>query len=385
MATYKLFRGAFFAPALVGVLLACSASQHAVADEPISIGMAVALTGFLANPDAQVIDGVKLAVGKMNAAGGVQGRRIDLHILDDASSATTGVTVTNQLLNQYGISAMINGLSSGQNAAIEPILERARVPMIIVSQLPPEPKWAFLATPTNEKFADLQLRFVDQKLHARKIAIVASQTPYGQIGSRLLSEGASKRGITVVDTEMVEGAVTDMTPQLAKIKEAAPDAVIDFLTGATHIVEAKGAATAGLQVPIVMAGDDLPTLRQAASSYPKLYFIASPAQAYPNIADPPQKEAYEALLNTYKATGAGAQSITSGMAFGWDAAIILKAAIEKAGSTGGDALHQALENLSVQGTSTLYRFTPSDHTGQRDTANTLQIGHIGERVEIVFP
>jgi ABC-type branched-subunit amino acid transport system substrate-binding protein len=161
--------------------------------------------------------------------------------------------------------------------------------------------------------------------------------------------------------------------------------VIDFLTGATHIVEAKAAETAGLQVPIVMAGDDLPTLRQAASSYAKLYFIASPGQAYPDIADPSQKKAYEALLNTYKATGADAQNITSGMAFGWDAAVILEAALEKAGAASGDALHQALENLDVQGTSTLYRFTPSDHTGQRDTTNTLQIGRIGERVEIVFP
>lgn len=382
MAPSKALRRVFAAAAFLALI---RLSGPALAEEPISVGMAVALTGFLANPDAQVIDGVKLAVEQINATGGIHGRPIDLHILDDASNATTGVTVTNQLINQYDIAAMINGLSSAQNAAIEPILERAKIPMVIVSQLPSDPKWAFLATPTNEKFADIQLRFFDEKLHAHKLAIVASQTPYGQIGSRLLSEGARKRGITVVDTEAVEGSVTDMTPQLAKIRDAGPDAVIDFLTGATHIVEAKAAATAGLQVPIVMAGDDLPTLQQAASSYPKLYFIASPGQAYPNIADPHQKQAYEALLNAYKKAGNDPQNITSGMAFGWDAAIILKAALEKAGSAGGEALHAAFEDLRVQGTSTLYHFTPSDHTGQRDTSNTLQIGRIGRGVEIVFP
>lgn len=369
--------------ATVGV---SASAQRAAAAEPVEVGMAVALTGFLANPDGQVIDGVKLAIGQLNAAGGIDGHPIDLHILDDASNATTGVTVTNQLLNQYKITAMVNGLSSAQNSAIEPILERAQVPMIVVSQLPADPRWAFLATPTNEKFVDIQLRFAQQHLHAHKIAIVSSQTPYGQIGSRMLASGATKLGMTVVDSEAVEGALTDMTPQMAKIKEAAPDAVIDFLTGSTHIVEAKAAATVGLKVPLVMGGDDLPTLRLAAAAYPQLYFIASPGQAYPNIADPEQKRAYEALLNAYRATGGNPASITSGMAFGWDAATVLIAALKKTGATGGDRLHEALEHLTVQGTSTRYNYTPSDHTGQGDTPNTLEIGSVhADSVEIDFP
>ena len=96
--------------ATAGLLLA--ASGAAFAKDPIEIGMAVALTGYLASFDGQLVEGVKLASKRLNAAGGVDGHPLNFHFLDNASNATTGVTVTNQLLNQYSVSVLINGASA---------------------------------------------------------------------------------------------------------------------------------------------------------------------------------------------------------------------------------------------------------------------------------
>lgn len=354
------------------------------AAKTLEVGMAVSLTGFLSNYDGQFINGVKLATKRLNDAGGIAGRQVVLHMLDNASNATTGVTVTNQLLNEYNVSVMLNGVSSAQNAAILPIVARAKVPMIIISQLPPDPVWAFLASPTNEKLADLQLQFAVQKLKAKKIAIVYSSTPYGQIGGNLLNSGAKALGLDVVFSEAVAGSVTDMTPQLAKIKDAGPDVVLDFLTGSTHIVEAKSAATVGLTVPLVMSVDDTTTLQKATAAYANIYFIASPSQAYPNISDAALKAEYEVFLGDFKKQGLDSAGL-SGAAYGWDAVTILAKGVETSGAFEGEALRAGLERSKVQGTVATYQFSPSDHTGQLNAPTAFQIGKIkGDAVDIVF-
>src|SRR5277367_3587660 len=86
------------------VLLAAPLSAGAAGKAPIDVGMAVALTGFLAANDGPFVDGVKLAAKVLNDAGGIDGHEVRLHVLDDASNATTGVTATNQLLNGFNVS-----------------------------------------------------------------------------------------------------------------------------------------------------------------------------------------------------------------------------------------------------------------------------------------
>jgi branched-chain amino acid transport system substrate-binding protein len=356
----------------------------AAAKDPIEIGMAVALTGYLASYDGQFISGAKLAAAKANDAGGIAGHKLNLHVLDNASNATTGVTDTNQLLNRYNVSVMLNGLSSAQNAAIEPILERAKVPQIIFSVLPPEPKWAFLANLLNERADALQVDYAQKQLHAKKIAVVFSQTPYGQVAAKFMKTRAEKLGMSIVYSQAIEPSATDMTPQMAALKAAGPDAVLDVLTGSTHIVEAKAAATVGLGLTIVMATDDLPTHSKAGAIYPNLVFVATAVQAYPDLADAATKAACANFISNYQKAGLDMTTI-SGASFGWDAVGILSKAVESSGATGGEALKAALEKVSYQGCNTLYKYSAADHSGQMNVPNELRIAKIKDgKAQVVF-
>jgi branched-chain amino acid transport system substrate-binding protein len=349
-------------------------SGGAFAKDPIEIGMAVALTGYLASYDGQFIDGVKLRTEQANASGGIDGHKINRHVLDNASNATMGVTVTNQLLNQFNVSVMLNGLSSAQNQAIEPILERAEVPQLVFSVLPQNPKWAFLVNLLNERIDALQIDFADQKLHAKKIALVYSQTPYGQNAAKFMSERAKRLGFEIVYSQAVEPSATDMTPQLAALKAAGADAVIDVLTGSTHIVEAKAAATVGLSIPIVMATDDIPTHQKVAVAYPQSYFAATAVQVFDDIENPGTKAACAGFIKQYQSAGRDIAMI-SGASFGWDAMGILEKAVI-GGPTGGSALHEALEKTEFQGCNTLYKYSASDHSGQMDVPMETRIAKV---------
>ena len=55
----------------------------------------------------------------------------------------------------------------------------------------------------------------------------------------------------VGDAKYVEVTATDFTPQMAAFKDANPDAILDFMTGPAHILEAKAASTVGLKAALV--------------------------------------------------------------------------------------------------------------------------------------
>jgi branched-chain amino acid transport system substrate-binding protein len=355
----------------------------AFAQDPIEVGMAVALTGYLASFDGQLVEGVKLASKHLNDAGGVNGHKLNFHILDNASNATTGVTVTNQLLNQYNVAVLINGASSAQSVAIHPIVSRNKVPFITTSQLPPYPVWAFLAGPAYQEVLDRQLSFAKDQLKAKKIAFLFSNTPYGQNGAKLLATRAPELGLEVVFSEGVEGSATDLTPQLAKIKDAKPDVLLDFLTGPVHIVEGKAATTVGLGVPIIMAHDDTAVSKQAAAAYPNSYNVVMPVQAYPNVPNPELKAANGEFLTAYKNAGLDPSGI-AGASWGWDAVGTLSHAVSSSGATSGEPLRAAIEKVDFAGTTAHYKFSPKDHTGQIDAPKSLQIGRYRDgNLEIV--
>ncbi len=361
---------------LVAALTVPGAASFGAAKDPIEVGVPVGLTGYLAGYDGQFVDGVKLGVDELNAKGGIDGRQINLHVLDNASNATTGVTVTNQLINQFGVSVMLTGGSSAQNTAIEPILERAQVPQIVFSLLPPNPVWAFTVNLINahgDALGDaLQVDYASKTLHAKKIALLYSQTPYGQGAAKFMTARANALGMEVVYSQAIEPSLTDMTPQMSGVKASGAQAVLDILTGAPHIVEGKAAAAVGLTVPLVQGDDDVPTHKNVATAYPNTVFYATGVQLYPNIDNPATKAACAAFIGAYTKAGKSMATI-SGAAFGWDAVRVLDRAVSQAKSAKGPDIHAALEKVSVQGCNALYKFTPADHTGQAATATPSRI------------
>jgi branched-chain amino acid transport system substrate-binding protein len=375
---------------LYGLLSACLllvfaalAPHRASAAEPIEVGVAASLTGFLASYDSNFVSGLKLAAEDVNKRGGVLGRPINLTILDNASNATTGVTVTNQLINQNNITVMLNGLSSSQNAAINPILAKAKIPMIIASAiLPNNPIWAFQISAPSRNVLALQLDFAKEQLGASKIAFLYSNTPYGQDGARFIEQRAKELNLNVVLSEPIEPAVTDLSPQMSKVKSLSPDVVLDLLTGSTHIVEAKAASTVALKVPLIMALDDQDVLLQSSESYGNTFSVVQPVQAYPSIDNPQLRAEVEGFLAKFDGAKLDRKTV-AGVANGWDAIGMLVAAINAAGTAEGEKLRAAIETLNYVGPSGLFSFSSADHTGQPPSKLSLQIGsYVGGHLQI---
>jgi branched-chain amino acid transport system substrate-binding protein len=355
-------------------LTVISGPSLAQAASAIDIGMPMALTGYLAAFDGHAVDGAKLAAKLLNDKGGAGGHPIELHILDNTSNATTGVTVVNQLINKYSVAAIASGALSAQTVAIEPIVARNKVPIITMSIIPAEMEWTFSMALPPSKLLDLQLGFADRELKAKRIAFLYSQTPYGQVAAKIVSDLAKQHGQEAVFNEGVAVASTDLTPQLARMKESKPDAIVDFLTGPVHIVETKAATTVGLKIPIVMAIDDVTTFQQAVQVYGDCYFVMSPIQTYPNIPDPDVKAATKTYLDAFQASGIDQREVGNA-GEGWDLVHMYAQLFANSPDLRGDALRDALMHLDYVGAYGRFQYRADDHTGQNNVPVPMQITH----------
>jgi branched-chain amino acid transport system substrate-binding protein len=222
------------------------------------------------------------------------------------------------------------------------------------------------------KLLDLELGFAAENLKAKRIALLYSQTPYGQVATGIVADIAKKHGLEAVFNEGVAVTSADLTPQVARLKESNPDAIVDFLTGPVHIVEAKAAVTVGLNIPIIMAVDDTTTFQQAVDIYHDCYFVMSPIQTYPEVADPEVKAATKQFLDAFQASHLDPRGVaTAGQ--GWDMIHLYAQIFAANPSARGPALRDALMHADHVGAYGRYQFRADDHTGQNGVPNAMRI------------
>jgi len=144
--------------------------------EPIHIGAIYDLSGAQAPLDIPSLDGARLAVDRINAAGGLLGRRVEL-LERDGQTDVNVVRYDARNLARLGVSAMIGLSDSDQVLAAAPIAAAAGIPFITsgaTSPLLPEqvPDWLFLACFSDNEQAAAGAEFAVTEMGAQRVAVL---------------------------------------------------------------------------------------------------------------------------------------------------------------------------------------------------------------------
>jgi len=123
-----------FKKAGLTALVAASAiglvASNAKAAEPIKIGSFLAVTGgasFLGDPEKKTLD---MYVEKINAEGGVLGRKLELIVYDSGGNPKKAVPFAKRLINDDKVDILLAGSTTGATMAVIPIVEKAGIPFI---------------------------------------------------------------------------------------------------------------------------------------------------------------------------------------------------------------------------------------------------------------
>src|SRR3954471_21371861 len=141
---------------LAGAALALAVSQGALAQATVKVGSVLSSTGpasFLGEPEDKTL---KLYVERINQAGGVDGRKIELVLYDDGGDANKARTFATRLVEDDKVVAMVGGTTTGTTMAMVPVFEEAQVPFIslagAIEVIDPVRKFVF-KTPHTDRMA----------------------------------------------------------------------------------------------------------------------------------------------------------------------------------------------------------------------------------------
>jgi branched-chain amino acid transport system substrate-binding protein len=339
--------------------------------QEIKIGGLLETSGFIASLGQPGLDGAQLAVDQVNAAGGINGRKVALVNVNSESDNTKTVSGAKRLLEQDKVVAVIGPMSSGSAFAVADTMERAKVPMIAngasrgIVQPPETRKFMFLAPLTDVVVQSAMLKDMQAK-GIKRIAILNSDVAFGTSGRDSLEKAVGQYGIAIVAKETFGNADTDMTPQLTKIRATDAEATVLWATGPGLAISTKNHRALGLKTPLYLAhsANDFNFLRLAGDAANGVLLPSSKIYVTDSLpAGDPQKPVVERFVREYDKKYGKPPATFAGN--GYDAAMMIMDAIRKVG-TDPAKLRDAIEaTKDYVGVTAVYAYSPADHYGTK--------------------
>jgi len=226
------------------------------AKEPILIGYLPALTGPSSSTGIGINRGIQLAVEEINAAGGVDGRQLELIVRDTQSDPTKAVNGAAELTHSK-VSVVFGPLNSGESLAVVPLLARANTLQVHpcwVDSLTDPKKYpmCFRNAPTNQQIGGAANRYVLEVLKHKKVAVISDTTGYGTASVNAYVPMLKAKGADVVYQGNVDAANPDLKPELLRMQAAGTEAIMPWSVNAgflSRIINTRGQMA--WDVPIV--------------------------------------------------------------------------------------------------------------------------------------
>ncbi|MEQ8708750.1 MAG: ABC transporter substrate-binding protein [Rhodospirillales bacterium] len=348
--------------------------------DTIKIGGLLETSGFLASLGKPGLEGAMLAIDHINAAGGINGEKLELINVNTESDNTKAVSAARRLMETDGLVAMIGAMNSGSTYAIIDVLQRAKFPIIANGAsrglvLPPEDKpYIFLAPLTDVLVQSVMMKDMNKR-GISKIAVLYADSGFGTSGHSQLMKHAADYGIEVVIEETYGNADKDMTPQLTKIRSSEAQATVIWGTGPGQAISTKNHRQLGIESPLYLshAANDFNFVRLADGAAEGILIPSSKLYVLDSLSDSdPQKAVIARFVADYKAKFGNLPATFAGN--GYDSVTIIANAIRKAGKD-REAIRKAIEETKgYVGVTAVYSYSPTDHFGaQGDSVVMLSV------------
>lgn len=353
------------------LLAACGAQNDAGGGDggPITVGLIVPETGaFGPVAGAQFLQATKVVIGEWNDNGGINGRKIELKVCNDESTAEKSISCYRSLSPKVDL---MLGPHIGLNYnAVSSLAARADQLLVTATPhaFPKADSTVFESAVPAEYAITKGFEFLSSKGFS-KIGMLTGNDETGQTAHAAAAKDAKSLGDKLqLFGETFDVAARDVTAQVSKLKADGVDAVFVWSTGAVVATILRDIARSGLDVPVLLNYSNLSYglmgLVPSAAVPANLYFTGTKAFA-PTEEDAGQKALVETFSADYlKATQKKADFNAFAAA---DAAQTAFTAVKATKSTSGKDLKKWLEaGHSVPAFNFVFSFSGDNHVGGAD-------------------
>ena len=242
-----------FAAAVLGAF-AFAVSTTGQADT-IKVGFNVPLTGFAAADGKSARIGAELAVEQVNAAGGINGKNLELVVYDDQASPKESAPLAAKLITQDGVAAGISGSYSGATRAAATIYQENATPYISAYAVHPDitraGDYVFRTSFMGEVQGRAGAKLVGEMMGKKRVSIITLANDFGKSLEAGFKEKAAEFGIEIIGEYDYSIKDREFGPIVSKVKSESPDAIYAsgyFFTAGPLVSQLR---EAGVDVPII--------------------------------------------------------------------------------------------------------------------------------------
>lgn len=200
----------------------------------IKIGMVVPVTGPAAESGKYATIGAKLALERVNKAGGVMGKQVEIVQEDDQTTNPGAVLAFSKLAAQQDIVAFLGSIRSTQVHAMAPDLLKVARPMMFGGTDPTLTKlgnpWLFRFRPNDSFSGRVIASYGAETLGKKKWAIVHSTDAFGTNGGKALADSLGKVGATVAIDQGYPNQSQDFSAVVLAVKQSGADVLGSYFT-----------------------------------------------------------------------------------------------------------------------------------------------------------
>jgi branched-chain amino acid transport system substrate-binding protein len=208
-----------------------SKAETATCPSPIPLGLTTALTGNLALLGTQARNGVEFAVDEINAAGGIEGKKLALTTEDTGASSTDSLNAMNRILEGKPL-VIFGSMISPHVFAQTEVVNKSETPFLVgatnAKVTAQGSKWLFRTHVHDGQLADLIPEYLVKSLGKTKPGIIAVADDYGLGASKGIQASLAKLKVTPVAVTSYAPSDKDMSAQLLEIKDKGADSLIVF-------------------------------------------------------------------------------------------------------------------------------------------------------------
>jgi branched-chain amino acid transport system substrate-binding protein len=346
------------------------------AQDAIKIGLLAPLTGQAAADGLSVQNSVKLAVEKVNAEGGLMGKKVELITYDDRADGKEAVALARKLIEQDKVVAVVGGSYSTPSRAMAPIFQEEKIPAVYAYAVHPD-----VTKAGNFNFRNGFLGMVEGKaaaytavklLKAKKIALLISDNDFGRTlaeGFKMYIEKYAKGAATITSVQAYPMQEKDFKAYLSKIKDENVDAIFSsgyyFQTGPV----VKQAREMGIKAHIIgEEGADSPKFLEIAGKSAEGFVIVT------NLNRDDKRAQVQNFLKTFESRYKIQPDMVGASAY--DAFMIIVDGIKRAKSVKGPDIRATIATLKdFDGlTGQIKRFTPEGEVVKDVQVQTVKNG-----------
>jgi urea transport system substrate-binding protein len=336
-------------------------STPAATGETIKVGILHSISGTMAISEQSVIDADMLAIEEINKSGGVLGKQIEAIVEDGASDWPTFAEKATKLIDQDKVATVFGCWTSSSRKAVLPVFESKKHLLWYPVQYEGQEcsNYVFYTGAAPNQQIEPSVDWLLEK-KGKEFFLVGSDYVFPRTANTIIKAQLAAKGGKVVGEDYIPLGSTEVTPIIAKIKQALPNGgvIYNSLNGDSNVAFFKQLQGAGLtpeKYPSMSVSIAEEEVKAIGVDYLKGHYASW--NYFQTVDLPASKKFLEAFRAKYGAD----RVVNDPMEAAYVSVYLWKAAVEKAGKVDLEAVRTAALGLTFDAPGGMYTLENNHH------------------------